>query len=99
MELKATLNKPYTDKQRADFIVENNHTKGYEIKETEKALEAWGYSEEEKQEQERERRNQEINQKISELEQMAISDVLLGNKENVDTYNQVIASLRENLIY
>ena len=38
MEIKATLNKPYTDKQRADFIVENNHKLGYEIKETEDAL-------------------------------------------------------------
>ena len=38
MEIKATLNKPYTDKQRADFIVENNHRLGYEIQETEDAL-------------------------------------------------------------
>ena len=38
MEIKAELNKPYTDKQRADFIVENNHNLGYEIQETEDAL-------------------------------------------------------------
>lgn len=38
MEIKATLNKPYTDKQRADFIVENNHKLGYEIQETEDTL-------------------------------------------------------------
>lgn len=38
MEIKARLNKPYTDKQRADFIVENNHNFGYEIKETDDAL-------------------------------------------------------------
>ena len=38
MEIKATLNKPYTDKQRADFIVENNHKLGYEIQEMEDAL-------------------------------------------------------------
>ena len=55
MEIKATLNKPYTEKQRVDFIVENNHQQGYEIKETETALEAWGYTEEEKEEQEHER--------------------------------------------
>lgn len=42
MEIKSTLNKPYTDRERADFIVANNHTLGYEIKETETALEAWG---------------------------------------------------------
>lgn len=47
MEIKATLNKPYTEEQRMDFIVENNHQKGYEIRESETALEAWGYTEEE----------------------------------------------------
>lgn len=55
MEIKAQLNKPYTEEQRIDFIVEQNHRLGYEIKETEIALEAWGYTEEEKQEQEYER--------------------------------------------
>ena len=42
MEIKAELIKPYTENQKLDFIVENNHKKGYEIKETEFALEAWG---------------------------------------------------------
>ena len=42
MEIKTSLNKPYTENERLDFIVENNHKKGYEIKETEMALEAWG---------------------------------------------------------
>ena len=55
MEIKATLKQPYTDKERMDFIVEQNHKNGYTIKETETALEAWGYTEEEKQAQERER--------------------------------------------
>ena len=55
MEIKSILNKPYTENQRMDFIVTQNHKLGYEIKETSTALEAWGYTEEEKQEQERER--------------------------------------------
>ena len=55
MEIKAELIKPYTEAQRMDFIVQYNHNLGYEIRETETALEAWGYTEEEKQEQERER--------------------------------------------
>lgn len=38
MEIKATLLKPYTNKQRIDFIVEYNHNKGYEIKEADEAL-------------------------------------------------------------
>lgn len=55
MEIKAQLNKPYSEEQRINFIVENNHQHGYEIRETASALEAWGYTEEEKQEQEHER--------------------------------------------
>lgn len=47
MEIKATLEKPYTDKERMDFIVLYNHNLGYEIKETETALEAWGETDEE----------------------------------------------------
>ena len=47
MELKAKLNKPYTEDEKVDFIVTNNN-KDYEIRETETALEAWGYTEAEK---------------------------------------------------
>lgn len=39
-----TLKKPYTDKQRADFIVEYNHNRGLKIEETQNslfALEPW----------------------------------------------------------
>ena len=55
MEVKYELLKPYTENERIDFIVEQNHKNGYDIKETETALEAWGYTEEEKQKQKRER--------------------------------------------
>ena len=57
MEIKAKLNKPYTDKQRMDFIVEQNHKLDYGIKETETSIEAWGYTDEEKEREERERLN------------------------------------------
>ena len=55
MEIKAELLKPYTEDERLNFIVEQNHQLGYEIKETEEALEAWGYTAEEKAQQEAER--------------------------------------------
>ena len=55
MEIKTQLKKPYSNNEKMDFIVEQNHKNGYEIRETETALEAWGYTEEEKQAQERER--------------------------------------------
>lgn len=47
MEIKSKLKQPYTENQRMDFIVEQNHKNGYEIRETETALEAWGLTEEE----------------------------------------------------
>lgn len=57
MEIKAELKQPYTENERINFIVEQNHKNNYEIRETETALEAWGYTEEEKQAQERQRRD------------------------------------------
>ena len=47
MEIKAQLNKPYTEEQKLDFIVAQNHQNGYEIRETETELQAWGLTEEE----------------------------------------------------
>lgn len=54
MEIKAVLSKPYTDTQRVDFIIEQNHNNGYDIKETDIAIEAWGYTEKEKEDIEKE---------------------------------------------
>lgn len=68
MEIKATLNKPYTDKQRVDFIVSQNHTNGYEIKETETALEAWGLTEEEVQAKQKEARKKQLIAELDELD-------------------------------
>ena len=95
MEIKATLQKPYTEKQRMDFIVEQNHKNGYEIRETETALEAWGYTEEEVAQKECECRNQEIDNKIKELQIMALPEVLNGNIENIKLYNNVIDGLNQ----
>jgi hypothetical protein len=47
MEIKATLQKPYDDTQRMDFIVQYNHGMGYVVEETETELQALGYTEEE----------------------------------------------------
>ena len=55
MDIKATLQKPYTENERMNFIVEYNHNQGYEIEETETELQALGYTEEEIALQEKER--------------------------------------------
>lgn len=59
MVIIEALNKPYTEKQKLEFIVKQNHRNGYKIKETETALEAWGLTEEEKNEHDKkiEKRN------------------------------------------
>lgn len=53
MEIKDTLKKPFTETQRDDFVV--NYQYDYEIKETDKELQAWGYTEDEEREREAER--------------------------------------------
>ena len=57
MEIKAELKQPYTEDERTEFIVEQNHKLGYEIKEVDDGLQAWGLTDDERQEQERERLN------------------------------------------
>lgn len=52
MEIKAKLTKPFNKFEKIDFIVEYNHNLGYQIQETPDALEAWGKTFEEIQEQE-----------------------------------------------
>lgn len=51
----ATLQKPYTEEEKIEFVVEYNHNKGYEINETEEEIQALGYTEEEIALQEKER--------------------------------------------
>lgn len=60
MEIKAKLNKPYSSKQRADFVVFNNHQKGYEIKEVADGLEAWGLTAEEQEHADLENRKNSV---------------------------------------
>ncbi len=55
MEIKETLQKPYTEEERENFIVEYNHNQGFVIEEREDELRALGYTEEELAQFERER--------------------------------------------
>lgn len=68
MEIKATLQKPYEEKDRLDFIVEQNHQNGYEIKETEQALEAWGLTAEEEAEKEKQAHRAELMAQLDTLD-------------------------------
>ena len=55
MEIKAKLEKPYTENERMDFVFQYNNNLGYVIEETETELQAIGYTEEEIAQAERER--------------------------------------------
>lgn len=55
MEIKAELKQPYTEQEKINFIVEQNHKLGYTIEEQEGKLVALGYTKQEKLKQERER--------------------------------------------
>lgn len=68
MEIKATLEKPFEEKDRLDFIVEQNHVHGYEIKDTETALEAWGYTDEEIAEQEKQAQKADLVSQLAALD-------------------------------
>lgn len=95
MEIKETLNKPYTEQKRIQFIIRNNHRLGYEIRETQTELQAWGLTQEEIIEQQKQIKIAEINQKITELEQESVKEILYGNDENVKVYKDVINGLVE----
>ena len=95
MEIKATLEKPYTEQERIHFIVVNNHQNGYEIRKTEFALEAWGYTAEEIAEQNKQNKITEINGKIKELETESVHDVLYNNSDNIQVYKDIIKGLED----
>lgn len=75
MEIKATLEKPYEEKDSLDFIVEQNHKNGYEIKETEEALEAWGLTEEEIAKKQKEERINELKGKLKEVDEKSARSI------------------------
>lgn len=93
MEIKAILNKPYTDKERMSFVVQYNHNLGYKIEETEDELQALGYTQEEIVEHEKQSRNIERQNKINTLYEMSIPEMLNNNKENIQVYKDVILGL------
>ena len=46
MKIIAEVKQPYSSNQRMNFIVKYNHQLGYEIRETDDAIQAWGLTEE-----------------------------------------------------
>lgn len=90
-EIKAHLTKPYTEKERIDFIVENNHNKGYIIEELENgSLQAFEMvkTDEEKRKEERERLDMlfmtgsDVERAIYKVKGIDFDDILAMVKDN-----------------
>lgn len=83
MEIKAQLFKPYTEDERCNFIITQNAQNGYEIKETETSIEAWGYTEAEKEQQEIDRVN---NLSMTALDFIGVLQSFGLTLEQINTY-------------
>lgn len=94
MEIIAKLDKPYDEEQRCNFIVEYNHQQGYEIRETETELQAWGYTEEEKEQQ----KEAEFKRKFFNTSLGYVSrDVHMKNGDIKDFLTDILPLLREGV--
>ncbi len=88
MEIKAELKQPYTENERIEFIVEQNHQLGYIIEEQEEGLTALGYTKEELQQQERERlamlnmTGADVERAIYKVKGIDFDDILAMVKDN-----------------
>lgn len=100
MEIKATLNKPYNDSERIDFIIEQNRHNGYEIKETEQALEAWGFTAEEIAEQEKQAHKHELLTQLDAVDLKTIRPLRaiqagIGTQEDTDKLEELEAQAEQ----
>ena len=108
MEIKATLQKPYTEAQKMDFIVQYNHNQGYLIEEAEAELQALGYTQEELDYQERERiaklnlTGADVERGIYQAKRMDFDDILafvMANPPQGLDVKALKIELKANLFY
>lgn len=93
MIVVAELKKPCADKERADFIVENNHNKGYQIKETKTKIQALDYDDTEKFENAKTAKLAELSTYAGQFDQykcdeMYVTSSIGGYKFNADIRSQ-----------
>ncbi len=88
MEIKAELVKPYTEQEKINFIVKQNHSLGYLIEEQEDKLVALGYTDEEKRKKEQERlamlnmTGADVERAIYKVKGIDFDDILAMVKDN-----------------
>lgn len=105
MEIKASLKKPFSQEDRINFVIGQNHKNGYEIKETETALEAWGRTTEEMIALEKQKHKAEL---LAQLDQYDLKSIRplramsagVGTREDknqLEALEAQVALLREQL--
>ncbi len=100
MEIKAQLNKPFAEAQKMDFIVQYSHNLGYKIEETEFALEAWGNTQAEQEQEAKTQQKLELQRQIDELDKKRIRAVCEPSMKTptqswLEYYNEQVAELRQ----
>ena len=93
MEIKAILQKPYNESERLNFIIVQNHQLGYKIVETQTELQAWGYTQEEKEEIEKQNKIKEIDDKIIELNNESLEYIRTNDLKAIEIINDMITGL------
>lgn len=100
MEIKDRLEKPYTEKERLDFIVKNNHQSGYEIQETDDALLAvYREPEAPTYEEQRQARANEYARLIDPLHSQKIRKQILGTwtEDDENFYRELVIELSNEI--
>lgn len=100
MEIKAQLTKPYTEDERLAFIIEQNHEKNYLIEESENALFALGYTQEEIAKQEKEIRLEELKKQLEDLDKKRVRAICEPSMKTetqswLEYYNEQVAQIRQ----
>lgn len=92
MIVVAELKKPCTDKARADFIVENNHQKGYKINETKIKIQALSYDNLEKFKNAKTAKLNELNTIASQYDSYKCKDMYITSSVGGYQFNADIRS-------
>ena len=98
MIVVAELEKPCTDKDRADFIVEYNRKQGLLIEEDDVSIKALDYDSEEKEQQEQTKRDEEAQAELqktiaaikADMISALLSDDTEWQEELKDEYNAIL---------
>ncbi|MBP3820965.1 hypothetical protein J6G99_04900 [bacterium] len=97
MEIKNEMKKPYTENDKLNFIVKQNHILGYEIKETENSLQAWGKTENEILTEKKEIQIREIKEQLNEIDLKSIRPARAGETERLAELENQAVELRNQL--